>query len=166
MRIYDHSDAQACEENLIEYAQEDDPGIRDQYEFPEVEKALPECIRESLKPESRRSSLDHRRMLSRHSTGRYRNWIQHVEAIARLSRVSMRSLQMDNFDGYYDGPPVPALLIVFEEHDAVAACFDEESQHMLEGSSEPTFCTVFALEDAEQCARSKSSSVLTGMCVN
>jgi hypothetical protein len=153
MRIYDHSDAEAYEENLIEYAQEDDPANRDQYEFPEVEKALPECIRESLKPDSRRCSLDYRRMLSRHSKGRYRNWIRHVQAIAKLSRVSTRSLQIGDFGGYYDGPPVPALLIVFEEHDAVAACFDEESQHMLEGLSEPTFCAVFALEDAEQCSR-------------
>lgn len=152
MRIYDHSDAQAYEENLIEYAQEDDPANRDQYEFPEVEKALPECIRESLKPEFRRGSLDYRRVLSRHSTGRYRNWIRHVEAIVKLSRVSTRSLQMYGFDGYYDGPPVPALLIVFEEHDAVAACFDEESQHMLEGSAEPAFCAVFTLENAEQCS--------------
>jgi hypothetical protein len=42
-------------------------------------------------------------------------------------------------------------LFVFEEHDAVAACFDEESQHMLEGSSEPTFHAVFEPNDAEQC---------------
>jgi len=152
MRIYDHSDAQAYEENLIEYAQEDDSPNRDQYEFPEVEKALPECIRESLKPEFRRSSLDYRRMLSHHSTGRYRNWIRQVEAIAKLSRLSTRSLRADDFDGYYDGPPVPALLIVFEEHDAVAACFDEESQHMLEGSAEPAFCAVFTLDNAEQCS--------------
>ena len=92
MRIYDHSDAQAYEENLIEYAQEDDPANRDQYEFPEVEKALPECIRESLKPEFRRSSLDYRRMLSRHSTGRYRNWIRHsrgdCEAFTRERAVA------------------------------------------------------------------------------
>jgi hypothetical protein len=153
MRIYDHSDAEAYEENLIEYAQDDDPANRDQYEFPEVAKALPDCIRESLKPESRRTSLDYRRMLSRHNTGRFRNWIRQVEAIAKLSRVRTRSLQIGDFDGYYDGPPVPALLIVFEEHDAVAACFDEESQHMLEGSSEPTFCMVFTPEDAEQCSR-------------
>ena len=153
MRIYDHSDAEAYEENLIEYAQEDDPANRDEYEFPEVEKALPECIRESLKPESRRSSLGYRRMLSRHSTGRYRNWIRHVEMIAKLARVDARSLRADEFGGYYDGPPVPALLIVFEEHDAVAACFDEESQHMLEGSCEPTFLAVFAPDDADECSR-------------
>jgi hypothetical protein len=152
MRIYDHSDAQAYEENLIEYAQEDDPANRDQYEFPEVEKALPECVRESLKHESEHWSLDYRRLLWRHRHGRYRDWIRHVETIAKLARVKARSFEPSDYDGYYDGPPLPALLIVFEEHDAVAACFDEESQHMLEGSAEPAFCAVFTLDDAQQCS--------------
>ncbi|HTW78376.1 MAG TPA: hypothetical protein VME23_02415 [Terracidiphilus sp.] len=150
MRIYDHSDAQAYEENLIEYAQEDDPANRDQYEFPEVDKALPECIRRSLEHESEHWRLDYRRLLRRHRNGRYRNWIRHVEAIAKLARVRARSFGPEDYDGYYDGPPLPALLIVFEEHDAVAACFDEESQHMLEGSAEPAFCAVFTLDNAEQ----------------
>jgi hypothetical protein len=152
MRIYDHSDAQAYEENLIEYAQEDDPANRDQYEFPEVEKALPDCIRKSLKHESEHWRFDYRRLLRRHRNGRYGIWIRHVEAIARLSRVRARSFDPPDYDGYYDGPPLPALLIVFEEHDAVAACFDEESQHMLEGSAEPAFCAVFTLADAQQCS--------------
>jgi hypothetical protein len=152
MRIYDHSDAQAYEENLIEYAQEDNPANRDQYEFPEVDKALPECIRKSLKHESEHWRLDYRRLLWRHRNGRYQNWIRHVEAIAKLARVKARSLQPEDFDGYYDGPPLPALLFVFEEHDAVAACFDEESQHMLEGSTEPAFSAVFTLDNAEQCS--------------
>ncbi|MGA7524062.1 MAG: hypothetical protein WBW84_16540 [Acidobacteriaceae bacterium] len=152
MRIYDHSDAQAYEENLIEYAQEDDPANRDQYEFPEVEKALPECIRRSLKHASEHWRLDYRRLLWRHRNGRYRNWIVHVETIAKLARARARSFEPVDHDGYYDGPPLPALLIVFEEHDAVAACFDEESQHMLEGSAEPSFCAVFTLDSAEQCS--------------
>ena len=59
---------------------------------------------------------------------------------------------MHDFDGCYDGPPLPAVLIVFEEHDAVAACFDEESQHMLEASSEPAFHAVLTLDDADQCS--------------
>jgi len=152
MRIYDHSDAQAYEENLIEYAQKDDQANRDQYEFPEVEKALPECIRGSLKHESENWRLDYRRLLRRHRNGPYRNWIQHIETIAKLARVKARSIESSDYDGYYDGPPLPALLIVFEEHDAVAACFDEESQHMLEGSAEPAFCALFTLADAQQCS--------------
>jgi hypothetical protein len=152
MRIYDHSDAQAYEENLIEYAQEDGPANRDQYEFPEVEKALPKCIRRSLKHESERWRLDYRRLLRRHRNGPYREWIGHVETIAKLARVRARPFEPADYDGYYDGPPLPALLIVFEEHDAISACFDEESQHMLEGSAEPSFCAVFTLDSAEQCS--------------
>ena len=151
MRISDHSDAQAYEENLIEYAQEDDSANRDQYEFPEVEKALPECIRRSLKHESEHWRLDYRRLLWLHRNGRYRDWIRHIETIAKLARVKARSFEPEDYDGYYDGPP-PALLIVFEEHDAIAACFDEESQHMLEGSAEPAFCTVFKLDNPEECS--------------
>ena len=168
MRIYDHSDAQAYEENLIEYAQEDDPANRDQYEFPEVEKALPECIRRSLKHESEHWRLDYRRLLRRHRNGQYRNWIRQVETIAKLSRVKARSFEPADYDEYYDGPPLPALLIVFEEHDAVAACFDEESQHMLEGSAEPAFCAVFTLDDADQCTaamRAAERFVLTNRSV-
>ncbi len=152
MRIYDHSDAQAYEENLIEYAQEDDPANRDRYEFPEVEKALPECVRGSLKHESEHWRLDDRQLLWRHRNGPYRNWIRHVQAIAKLARVKARSFEPSDYEAYYDGPPLPTLLIVFEEHDAVAACFDEESQHMFEGSAEPAFCAVFTLDDAEQCS--------------
>lgn len=152
MRIYDHSDAQAYEENLIEYAQEDGPANRNQYEFPEVEKALPECIRRSLKHESKHWRLDYRRLLWRHRNGQCGNWIRHVEAIATLAKVRARSFEPADYDGYSDGPPLPAFLIVFEEHDAVAACFDEESQHMLEGSAEPAFCTVFRIDDAQQCS--------------
>jgi hypothetical protein len=152
MRIYDHSDAQAYEENLIEYAQEDDPANRDQYEFPEVEKALPECIRRSLKHEAENWRLEYRRLLARHSQGKFQPWIRHLEEIAKLSRTRAKQPLPEDCDGYYDGPPLPALLIVFVEHDAIAACFDEESQHMLEGSAEPAFCTVFTLDDAEQCS--------------
>ena len=107
MRIYDHSDAQAYEENLIEYAQEDDPANRDQYEFPEVEKALPECIRRNLKHESEHWRLDYRRLLWRHRKGRYRNWIRHVEAIAKLGRVRAKTFGPEDYDGYYDGPHCP-----------------------------------------------------------
>jgi hypothetical protein len=29
------------------------------------------------------------------------------------------------------------LVVAFKEHDAIVACFDEESQYMLEGSADP-----------------------------
>ena len=56
MRIYNHDDALQYEERMKEYA-EDDEENREQYEFPEVEKALPECIRKTL--DARRPLLIH-----------------------------------------------------------------------------------------------------------
>jgi hypothetical protein len=35
----------------------------------------------------------------------------------------------------------------------VVACFDEESQHMLEASSEPTFCVVFSPDNPAEFER-------------
>ena len=63
MWIYDHDDAVMYEERLIEYANEDDEENRSQYEFPEVEKALPTCIQRTLKEKWR---LGDRRLLRAH----------------------------------------------------------------------------------------------------
>jgi hypothetical protein len=53
MRIYNHDDALQYEERMHEYAEDDEENC-EQYEFPEVEKAVPECIRKTL------TSDDHR----------------------------------------------------------------------------------------------------------
>lgn len=47
MRIYNHDDALQYEERMREDAGEDEEN-RGQYEFPEVERALPECIQRTL----------------------------------------------------------------------------------------------------------------------
>lgn len=46
MRVYDHEDAMLYEEGMREMAGEEPGG---DYEFPEVEKAMPLCIRSSWK---------------------------------------------------------------------------------------------------------------------
>lgn len=61
----------------------------------------------------------------------------------QLSRLRLEQWREPLEDRYYDGPPLPSLLVAFKERDAITACFDEEGQHMLEGSSEPTVCVVF-----------------------
>jgi hypothetical protein len=71
MRIYDHSDALMYEEMLIESANEDDEENRNQYEFPEVERALPACI-QTLEE---KWELEDRRLLCVHSKVPYRSWI-------------------------------------------------------------------------------------------
>lgn len=147
MRIYDHSDALMYEEMLIESANEDDEENRSQYEFPEVEKGLPACIQKTLKEKSR---LEDRRLLRAHGKGPYRAWIDRLRKMQRLSRLRLEQAREPLEDRYYDGPPLPSLLVSFKERDAITACFDEEGQHMLEGTSEPTVCVVFSPNKADE----------------
>jgi hypothetical protein len=142
MRIYNHDDAFEYEQRMEEYAEEEDNP--EQYEFPGVEKALPECLRNTLKGNSRRYAVQARKLLSRHRNGRYGGWIERLRNIERLSRVRLPSDGAFREDGGYDTIPLPSLLVAFEEHDAIVACFDEESQYMLEGSAEPALGVVFS----------------------
>ena len=141
MRIYNHDDALEYEERMKEYAEEEDnPG---QHEFPEVEKALPECVRRTLKGGDRVRTMQARRLISMHRNGRYRTWIERLRTLERLSRVRLPSDPSFREDGGYDTIPLPSLVVAFKEHDAIVACFDEESQYMLEGSAEPALGVVF-----------------------
>lgn len=144
MRIYNHDDALQYEERMREYA-EDDHENREQYEFPEVEKALPECIQKRLKTEDHRAFVHSaRRVLAKHGNGKYRAWIEHLRKIDELSRVPFSCDPRFREDGGYDMIPLPSLVVAFNDHDAIVACFDEESQYMLEGSAEPTLGIVFS----------------------
>ena len=148
MRIYNHDDAFEYEERMKEYAEEEDNP--EQYEFPEVEKALPECIRNTLKGISSHYAGQARKLLSGHRNGRYRPWIERLWNIDRLSRVRLKSDASFREDGGYDTIPLPSMLVAFNEHDAIVACFDEESQYMLEGSAEPALGVVFAPREPDE----------------
>jgi hypothetical protein len=153
MRIYNHDDALQYEERMKEYAEDDDTN-REQYEFPEVEKALPECIQKTLTSDDHRAfTLRARRLLRKHGRGRYCSWIERLRAIERLSRVRLPTDVHFREDGGYDTIPLPSLLVAFEEHDAIVACFDEEGQYMLEGSAEPTVGVVFSPHKPEEVRR-------------
>jgi hypothetical protein len=150
MRIYNHDDAFQYEERMREYA-EDDEENREQYEFPDVEKALPECIQRTLKcDDHRRYRRDTRCLLAEHRKGQFARWIEHVEKIDRLARLRMPSDSCFREEGGYDSIPLPCLIVAFNDHDAVVACFDEESNYMLEGSSEPTVGVVFSPDKPEE----------------
>jgi hypothetical protein len=144
IRLYNHDDALQYEERMKEMAEDEDEGNKDQYEFPEVEKSLPECIRKTLERSHTRWRLRARRLLSAHRLGQYRPWIQRLRKIQQLSRVPLREARECLEEDNYDGPPLPSLLVVFKEHDAISACFDEEGQYMLEGSFEPAVRVVFS----------------------
>jgi hypothetical protein len=150
MRVYDHNDALLYEERMHEYADEDDEENRDQYEFPEVEKSLPECIRKTLKHYDENWRLRDRRLLRRFEDGKYRSWIKRLRRIQRLARLPLQCSREYIEAGYYDDAPLPSLLLTFKEHDAVTASFDEESQSMMEGTNEPALCVVFSPRKSEE----------------
>lgn len=149
LRVYDHDDAFRHEEYLRESADMEDEEAREQYEFPEVEKSLPEPIRTTFKDHTKHSGVHQRRLLRRHQDGRFGGWVTHLLNIHRLSRLYPKTGR-DLGDGYYDSPPLPSLLIVFKQHDAIMACFDEESQYMLEGSPEPQVSFVFSPKNPKE----------------
>lgn len=154
MRIYNHDEALQYEERMKEYAEDDDTN-RKQYEFPEVDKALPECILKTLTSDDHCAfTLRARRLLRKHGRGRYQSWIERLRAIQRLSRLRLSTEVYFREDGGYDTIPLPSLLVAFKEHDAIVACFDEEGQYMLEGSAEPTVGVVFSPQKPEdvRCA--------------
>jgi hypothetical protein len=143
IRIYNHDEALHYEERMKEMAEENDEGDLNQYEFPEVAKALPECIRETLTHDDKRWILQCRRLLLTCRNGKYGFWIERLRTIQRLSRLPVQHGRDYLEDGNYDSPPLPSLLVAFKDNDAITACFDEEGQYMLEGSSEPAVCVVF-----------------------
>ena len=164
IRVYNHDDALQYEERLQEYAEEDDEENKGQYEFPEVEKALPECIRLSLNKDSHdRRTLNARRLLRKHSQGRYRSWIERLRKLQQLSRIRVPPSLSFIEEGNYDSPPLPSLLVAFKERDAITACFDEEGQYMLEGTSEPAVGVTFhpnIVEEVRQAVRTVQRFVL------
>ena len=150
MRIYNHDDALMYEERMREYADQDDEENSGQYEFPDVEKALPECIRKTLKHECRDWKVRDRELLHRFRTGSFATWIERLRRIQSLSRLRLKQSRDYIEAGQYDEPPLPAVLVSFKEHDAITACFDEEGQYMMEGTAEPILCVVFSPRQADE----------------
>jgi len=144
MRLYNHDDALMYEEQMREWAAQDDEENQGQYEFPEVEKALPECIRKTLKRDHREGKMQDRALLRLYRNGRFKDWIGRLRRIEQLARLPLKQSRESLEEGYYDQPPLPCLLVCFKEQDAIVACFDEESQSMLEATSEPALCVIFS----------------------
>jgi hypothetical protein len=67
-----------------------------------------------------------------------------LRRIEQLARLPLKQSREYLEEGHYDQPPLPCLLVCFKEQDAIVACFDEESQSMLECSSEPALCAIFS----------------------
>ena len=143
MRVYDHTDAEFYNEQLHEWMEQDDPENQGAYEFPAVEEAIPEPVRAA----EDWTYPNARRLLRRHLNGPYAGWIRKLLTLHRLSRLKG---QVMRFQGEYDDAPVPSLLLVFRENDAIQACFDHESDRYNESTNEPTCAVCFRPEVPEE----------------
>jgi hypothetical protein len=149
VQIYDHDDALMYEEMLRDNSDQEDPENAGQYEFPEVRRSLPPCIESTL---DEKGGSDSRQLLRTHSRGAFASWIGRLHTLERISKRRAQESQ-ELIDGNYDGPPLPSWLVAFRQHDAIVACFDEESQHMLESSAEPALCVVFSPDKPNEVER-------------
>jgi hypothetical protein len=157
LRVYDFRDAQYRVEMLREWVEgEADP---EQYEFPDVEGCIPPSMR--LKP----LSLKHVRQLAVGITDQLSR--QLLEAALDLTKISRRlrrpEISEETREALMDSnPPLPALLISFKRHDAVVACYDDESQAFLEASPEPNL--IVAIDPADHAGVSRAFDTLAVLC--
>lgn len=145
MRIYDHADAQQYNETLHEWAAQDGEANQSAYEFPDVDRSIPAFVR--LSPELDVRTL--RGLLSQNKDGRYGAWVRSLLKLHALCRFRA-PVPREIFEDVWDDQPLPVLLVTFQDRDAIAACFEAESQSMYEASHEPAFCAVFSPDKAEE----------------
>jgi hypothetical protein len=131
-KVYDYEDGLDRVEMLREWlAGEEDP---EEYELPDVEGCIPAYMKEQpLGAEGVRQIANE---------AKDERTAQILSSALSLSAISQRHSRSEISDETREvfmdsNPPLPALLVSFRRHDAIAACFDEESQGMMEAEPEP-----------------------------
>ena len=150
VRVYDYRDAAERVQQLREWYEGDPEG--ETVELPDVDGGTPKCLRGKWNP------LKERSLEQLLGTVRNRRMRAVIEGVLELSAVSRKVARPEITETARErlmdsNPPVPALLAVFEKHDAIEGCFDEEAQGMLECAPEPNLIVPFQSSDAESvCA--------------
>jgi hypothetical protein len=148
IRIYDFRDAEERAETLREWAAQEPDA--DQYELPDVAGSIPPCMRQTV---LEKSVLAHVKERINDSTAR--KLVDAVLALDGVSRgVERPELDDDVGEQLSDcNPPLPCLLAVFADGDAIAGCFDEDAQGMMEVEPEPNIIIPFDPTDTESVQR-------------
>jgi hypothetical protein len=161
VRVYDHRDALDRVEQLREWYEGDPEG--ETVELPAVDAAIPNCLRQRCNP------LKERFVSHLAVTARNRRVRALLEGVIELSRTSRQGKRPDIGEWAEtrladSNPPVPALVAVFNKHDAIEGCFDDESQGMLECPPEPNVILPFRAEDAKGvCEAFRLLAVICGV---
>lgn len=137
VRIYDFHDAEDRVSMLKDWIKGEPD--EDQYEIPDVEKCIPACIKEQC--------------LAAESCERCGcNWDNtggtSEDAVLDLVRISGQGKRPELTEQMHEelgdtNPPLPGLLAVFVEGDAVEGSFDEDGQTMMEVTPEPSVILPF-----------------------
>jgi hypothetical protein len=146
VRVYDYRDAGERVQQLREWYESDPEG--ETVELPDVDGATPKCLRGKWNP------LKERSVEQLLGTVRNRKIRAMIEGVLELSAASRKGARPNITESAREplmdsNPPVPALLAVFEKHDAIEGCFDEEAQGMLECAPEPNLIVPLQSGDAE-----------------
>ncbi len=148
VRTYDHHAAADYVATLREYASQEPPEAMAQYEFPDVDG----CVPESIRRRSGSSTAALWRIVTPHARGAHAGWIERLKRLWAMSRMPVKS-DPDQVDlGRYDLSPMPSLLVVMHENDAIETCFDEESPGWMEGTAEPALLVAFDPRNSSQVA--------------
>lgn len=144
VRVYDYRDAQERVAMLHNWVEgEEDP---DQYEFPDVEGCIPACMK--CRPLGRKRLRDIASQVKRKQSKALLN------SLLELSEVSEQAKRPELTDEMREelcdtNPPLPSVLAVFKQDDAIDGCFDEEAQTMMEVMPEPSVIIPLNAHDAE-----------------
>jgi hypothetical protein len=138
VRTYDHRDAEDRAGTLRKWAAQEPDA--DQYEIPDVQGAIPPCMRQPALDEDELSRLKDE--ITDPLAAKL------VEAAINLERVSAQTKRPELGDDIGQqlsdcNPPLPCLLALFAEGDGVEACFTEEADGMLEVTPEPNLIIPF-----------------------
>lgn len=161
IRVYDYRDVQARVEMLRE-CYEADPEA-EMVELPAVDAAVPGSLLREWHPLKKRFL----RQLTKQVRNKRARLL--IEGVIELSRISQQGKRPDVDDRAQaqladSNPPVPALLAVFNKHDAIEGCFDEECQGMLECPPEPNIIIPFLANDQNRASEAfRLLSVICGV---
>lgn len=129
VRVYDHRDAEDRVEMLREWAE----GEEEQYEIADVAESTPSCMKQKVLTKGLNG------LKTRVRRGEAQALIRGALELERISTAVQRPEYSDDMrEQLMDtNPPLPAALVVFAEHDAVEAHFEDESQSWGEATPEP-----------------------------